>query len=114
MSFDVWFNRVVSSKRRKSIPSSIMKKALIRSRGYCEMCGLDFYESGVTPHFHHKNGNPSDNRLSNILVVCPNCHSKLTRRQISRKKRSRRRKRSFDPWRDSLLDEIDGSLSRLY
>ena len=24
---------------------------------------------------HHKNGNPLDDRLENLQILCPNCHS---------------------------------------
>lgn len=51
-----------------------LKKRLIKE-GYklhkCELCG---YEESV--ELHHINGNPCDNRLENLQMLCPNCHAK--------------------------------------
>ena len=63
--------------RRKPIPKSLERKVLLRSKGKCEICGLDFEKEGVKAHIHHIDGNPKHNVLSNLIVVCPNCHSKL-------------------------------------
>ncbi|MBO7693566.1 MAG: HNH endonuclease [Methanobrevibacter sp.] len=29
----------------------------------------------MTLQLHHKNGNPCDDRLENLQILCPNCHS---------------------------------------
>lgn len=63
-------------ERRESIPRSLRTELLLRCKGKCEDCRLDFYKKGVKPHFHHKDGNPKNNKPSNIIVLCPNCHSK--------------------------------------
>ncbi|NOX71168.1 MAG: hypothetical protein GXO64_00520 [Candidatus Micrarchaeota archaeon] len=34
---------------------------------------------GVRPIVHHKNLNPKDNRISNLVLICPNCHDKYTK-----------------------------------
>lgn len=54
---------------------SSVKKCLKR-RGRmlaCEICGYNEYPEilGV----HHKDGNHNNNALTNLIVVCPNCHS---------------------------------------
>jgi 5-methylcytosine-specific restriction endonuclease McrA len=58
---------------RKPVSQSARTKALVRSRGKCEKCGESL--KGVTPHIHHKDGNPRNNKLANLQVLCPNCHS---------------------------------------
>jgi len=65
--------------RRKPIPISLQKKLLLRCKGKCEMpdCDVDFVKESVKPHIHHIDGNPKNNKPSNLIVVCPNCHSKL-------------------------------------
>ena len=63
--------------RRKPIKTGLRTNKLADSGAKCQKCrGL---LKGLKPHIHHKNGNPRDNRPSNLIVVCPNCHSKLHR-----------------------------------
>jgi|YelNatPaOPRAMG01_1025707.scaffolds.fasta_scaffold236495_1 5-methylcytosine-specific restriction endonuclease McrA len=63
--------------RKEPIPRSLRTELLLRCKGKCEECGLDFHKEGIRPHFHHKDGNPKNNKPSNLIVVCPNCHSKF-------------------------------------
>ena len=42
----------------------------------CEECGIDRWRNGpLSLEPHHINGNPRDNRLINLALLCPNCHS---------------------------------------
>ena len=43
----------------------------------CETCGLPPIWNGkpITLQLHHKNGDHNDNRLDNLQILCPNCHS---------------------------------------
>lgn len=57
-------------------------KLRLISEGYkedkCELCGWDKKIPGnkYTPcELHHINGNRSDHRLENLILICPNCHS---------------------------------------
>lgn len=54
----------------------IAKKVWIRSKGKCELCGLQVYrEKGKSNYaIHHKNKNRFDNRLENLMLVCTTCH----------------------------------------
>jgi hypothetical protein len=40
---------------------------------YCDICGWDVFNEAL--EIHHKNKNPSDNRVENLVVLCPNCHT---------------------------------------
>ena len=58
---------------------------------HCEKCGWNKKaNSGHLPlELHHVNGNRHDNRIENLLILCPNCHSLEPRyrgRNIQKKK----------------------------
>ncbi|MFN2466811.1 MAG: HNH endonuclease [Gaiellaceae bacterium] len=45
-------------------------------RPSCEECGLDEWRgSPLSLALHHVNGDRHDNRLANLQLLCPNCHS---------------------------------------
>jgi len=42
----------------------------------CEQCRLTQWQGKPIPlELHHINGNNTDNRLENLLLLCPNCHA---------------------------------------
>jgi DNA-binding transcriptional ArsR family regulator len=42
----------------------------------CERCGLEeWLGERLSMALHHVNGDGSDNRLENLQILCPNCHS---------------------------------------
>lgn len=54
----------------------VHKKRLVEIRGNtCENCGIsEWLGKSLVLDVHHKNKNRRDNRPTNLLVVCPNCH----------------------------------------
>ena len=54
------------------------KAYLIRvSRGRCEHCDDEIISKGITPNIHHiiEFSSGGSDRLHNLIVLCPNCHS---------------------------------------
>lgn len=70
--------------------SGNLRKRLIASglkEPRCERCGLDRWQGEPLPlALDHINGDPTDNRLENLRILCPNCHA-LTETWCGRNKR---------------------------
>lgn len=55
----------------------------------CEMCNLEEWnKKPISLELHHKNGINTDNRLENILIICPNCHSQTSTYRGKNQRRS--------------------------
>jgi len=59
---------------------------LVAQNFRCKRCGRLFLDEHEY-HFHHKDGNRSNNNISNCEILCLDCHEKETRRQKRLKNR---------------------------
>lgn len=69
-----------SRKPRKNIPAktrAILQKEI---KSICPICTNEDVEHF---HIHHIDENPLNNELSNLLMLCPTCHSKITKGDIT-------------------------------
>lgn len=65
-------------KRDGEISYHIRRYLLERSKNSCEKCGWNEInpKTGKTPvTIHHIDGNWQNNSETNLIVLCPNCHS---------------------------------------
>lgn len=67
---------------RKPIPAALRRKVFVKSG---HQCSIPFCGEKSDLEVHHINGNPSDNRESNLIVLCPNHHAMADRGRIDRK-----------------------------
>ncbi len=69
-------HRKANYKVRQAFPDSIKEKVLDKQHHRCANCNrvLNVVD------WHHRNGDRSDNRESNCVALCPNCHAIKTRR----------------------------------
>lgn len=65
----------------KEIQSQRLKEKLLREgmkQFQCEVCNNTEWNGKPIPlELHHKDGNHYNNELSNLLIVCPNCHAQM-------------------------------------
>lgn len=63
----------------KKIKTSKLKNKLIKENiieNKCDVCGLTTWlNKPIVLQLHHIDGNPSNNSLENLQLLCPNCHS---------------------------------------
>jgi len=86
----IGYNRILAENRKKPISyflrkgikvtNTYLKKRLIKEgliEDKCDICDQGNMWNGeyLSLHVDHKNGDPTDHRLENIRLLCPNCHS---------------------------------------
>lgn len=68
------------TKKRYTIPALKQKQLLQEADSQCPFCGD---RDVSTIEFHHIDGDPSNNDLINLIVVCSSCHTRITKGIIS-------------------------------
>ncbi|MBL1233206.1 MAG: HNH endonuclease [Flavobacteriales bacterium] len=73
-----------TKKNRVKIKQATKVRSILQQEinSTCPFCSND--EVGHF-HIHHIDENPENNELSNLFLLCPTCHSKITKDDISRK-----------------------------
>jgi 5-methylcytosine-specific restriction endonuclease McrA len=82
----------VMVKEEKNVSvSELLRKLHQRSGSRCEGYKLSLdcavtLTADLEPLIYHIDGNPRNNEISNLVQLCPNCHSKVME-QLSEKRR---------------------------
>jgi len=84
-----------------------LKKMLIQRFGFedkCKLCGIDSKWNGkeLSLQLDHINGVNNDNRIENLRILCPNCHSQ-TETYCGKAKKFKKTLLKIDP---SLFKEV--------
>jgi 5-methylcytosine-specific restriction endonuclease McrA len=65
---------LAAPRARGHLKKRLLKAGLLPS--HCQECGLeDWRGRRIALELHHINGDGKDNRLENLALLCPNCHS---------------------------------------
>lgn len=84
----------------------------------CEKCGLkEWMEKPIPLELHHIDGDHSNNKLNNLLLMCPNCHAQTSNFRGKNKKIFKKKKEliSDEDFKKALIEEknISQALKRL-
>lgn len=104
-------NRIVESDLHENslLQSGTVKRFLIRNglkKEACEECGWckrRQSDNKIPVQLHHINGDSSDNRIENLQILCPSCHSLTPNYSGKNKKNPKRRKETTE--RNSYYSE---------
>jgi hypothetical protein len=108
---------IISGKFKGHYGSSKLRKRLIKD-GYkenkCEICKINNWNGkDITLELHHIDGNRGNNRIENLSILCPNCHSqtpnhskRIRKSIIAEAKKEEREKKRVERNKKSIISEI--------
>jgi len=66
--------QVIVTEKYAPDHTELAKKYKEAAKYICQICGVDCSSYHGCLHLHHKNGNGTDNRRENLMVLCICCH----------------------------------------
>lgn len=73
-----WLNGANYTKGATQTPSFIRRYLMKKYSNKCQKCGwgeVNEYNGKIPLEIHHIDGDCTNNRLDNLQLLCPNCHS---------------------------------------
>ncbi len=66
-----------SNTKRSVLKNKLIKHQILEYKCHGINCNVKSHWIGkpISLHLEHKNGIPNDNRIENLTLLCPNCHS---------------------------------------
>jgi hypothetical protein len=66
--------KVLGSSLRATVKRHLLEAGILENR--CSWCGIDEWRGQpISIQIDHINGVRNDNRIENLRMLCPNCHS---------------------------------------
>ena len=84
-----FFGTKEKKKKRKTASPTLRARIIRKQKDKCKKCGVSFGE--IEEVLHHKNGDNSDNRESNLEALCPTCHQ-IKDKRVQKKLKSKKPK----------------------
>jgi hypothetical protein len=107
-----------ASRRRQDVPQKTADELIFRNRHTCCIC----HESSKHVQIHHIDGDPSNNGIDNLAVVCLDCHSRVSATEGLGRRFTpgeiRKYKREWESLNlsklesQSVIDEVEASVLR--
>lgn len=95
-------------KKRKPIPYKLKATLQKEIGSVCPFC-----KNKDVEHFeiHHIDENPENNELSNLIMLCPTCHSKITKGDISKEEVVRTKRKISGETKPKLPKSVEDLLN---
>lgn len=100
---DRWNKRDLPRILEGAAGAVAVKNYLVKENPVCVECGQSDTWNGknLTLHIDHINGDSDDNRLDNVRLLCPNCHSQTENFGIKNKGARSKRNKYMKDYRSS-------------
>lgn len=100
-----WNLSIIKIKNKEFIPSiKTLRKYLLTIHPFCSACnnGTEYNFKPLALELDHIDGDSSNNELSNIRLLCPNCHSQTP----TYRAKNKNNKKGFDNRKKRYLRQI--------